>query len=82
MLGEFRLGWITNTRKDEAEKVACELLAGHKKRAIFIGNPKPTDTYTKQQLIEMGIVGLYDCHPESINQLRGFKDIVCTPPSE
>lgn len=82
MLGEFRLGWITNTRKDDAEKVARELLAGHKNRAIFIGNPKPTDTYTKQELLEMGIAGLWDCHPAMMDQLRVCKDIICTPPSE
>ena len=70
-----RIGWITNVCEKNAERIARELLVGNKNRVISIGNPAPTKQHDKNELMKMGIAGLYDCDPEMIDQLKGFKHI-------
>lgn len=79
MAESIRLGWLTNCWVDEAQKTARDLILGHKVRVIMIGNPKPTEAYTKEELIDMGVVGLYECDPSQADQMRGFQNIFVTP---
>lgn len=72
----MKLGWITNIHDKEAEEFANELSERHDLCAIMIGKPKPTDTYTTDQLIDMEIVGLYACDYSTADQMRGFCNIL------
>lgn len=62
------MGWITNALKSsDNSDLDC-----------VVGEPMPTKDYTKQQLIDEGIVGLYtvDGHEVSrpvVNKKRGKK---------
>ena len=79
MTPDSKLGWITNVWVSEAEKVASELLEGHPTRVIVVGNPAPTEAYTRVELIKMGVRGLYECDPSQADQMRGFQNIFVTP---
>ena len=43
------MGWITNALKS----------TDHSDSNCIVGDPKPTKNFTKQQLLDEGIVGLY-----------------------
>lgn len=43
------MGWITNALKNN----------DHSEFNCVVGDPKPTEKFTKQQLLDEGIIGLY-----------------------
>lgn len=43
--------WLTNVSKNERE--------AYESAGFIVSNPKATDFYTEEQLIKMGMVGVY-----------------------
>ena len=64
------LRWLTNCSKSRADEVIEELTRDLPNRNVQIGDPKPTETFTVEEFLELPnpIVGLYEDEDNSIKK--------------
>lgn len=56
--------WITNTGKDGAASARiADLLRGWQGRQLVQGEPQATPAYSAAQLMQSGVVGIYEIAP-------------------
>lgn len=52
--------WLTNAAVRDTDRLWKVLLAGHPGRVICAGDPAPTEWFGVDELIQMGVVGVYE----------------------